>query len=185
MLVNGPMSTLWPAVVGGLIVLWIAVRKVLGIVQVEGPSMWPTLKNGDRVLALRYWPARWLRRGQIIVTRFPPHGQYQVFHPKAARGAVFIKRVAGLPGDTVVTHLTDLPDPLRSDAQLEHDSQGNRVWHIPPSHYFVRGDSLGHDSAIAGPIPFRYLRGIVLTKLPGRTDRDPARTILPDPPSDL
>lgn len=174
------MNGSWLIVLSGLLVMLIALRRVLCIVRVEGPSMMPTLSSGDRLLVLRLWPARWLRKRQIIVTGFPPFDAYHNRHAKSARGALFIKRIVGLPGDALITSLADLPDPLRPGAQVAHDERGQRTWHVPPNHYFVRGDSLGYDSAIAGPVPFSFLRGIVLLKLPGRVALDPNSTSAPN-----
>ena len=58
---------------------------------VDGPSMLPTLVNGERLMVdkitYRFRPPR---RGEIVVFRYPAN-------PKES----FIKRVIGVPGDTV------------------------------------------------------------------------------------
>jgi signal peptidase I len=72
------------AMVGG-------VRSSLLHVTVRGTSMLPTLRPDDRVLVLR-WPARWLRRGQIVLLRG--------YFGGAPRHLV-VKRVRGLAGDIV------------------------------------------------------------------------------------
>jgi len=153
-----------------LLLLLVVVRTALVVVRIENWSMAPTLEDGDRVLAWRYWPACWLRKGQVVLVWPWPS-------PSTSRQALgrlgftpFIKRVAGLPGDTLVTALTDLAEIHRSDVQQAHDSSGHRTWHIPPGHLFVRGDNPvgGNDSLTWGPIPFRSVVGVVLMRLPGK-----------------
>jgi hypothetical protein len=84
----------------------------------------------------------------------------------------FIKRIVGLPGDTLVTSLRELDDIHRARALGAHDPSGNRTWHIPQGYLFVRGDQPvgGWDSLSWGPIPFRSVLGIVIMKLPYRAE---------------
>lgn len=132
-------------------------RIALTVVTIQGQSMSPVLEESDRVLVWRFWPTRWLRHGHIVIVRqwgdegSPP----------------FIKRIVGLPGDTLVTSIDDLPEHLRPSLLAAHDTQGRRVWHIPPGHLFVRGDNRrgSVDSLSWGPIPFQRVDGIVLRKL--------------------
>ncbi len=134
-------------------------RTAFVVVTVQGQSMFPTLEEYDRVLVWRFWPARWLQRGQIVIVR-------QL--GKRAEGHLpFIKRIVGLPGDTIITSIDDLPGHLRLSLLAEHDTQGRRIWHIPPGYIFVRGDNrIGSvDSLSWGPIPFTRVGGIVLRKL--------------------
>lgn len=156
-------------------------RILFFLVSVDGQSMCPALNDGDRVLAFRHWPARWLRKGQIVVLRFKPTQWYPVHHSDDTK--LFIKRVVGLPGDiVVVTHPWELPEPERRANHPAHDVQGQSIWHIPPRHCFVRGDSPGFDSTIAGPVPFRAIRGIFLMKLTRKTLPRQRQAVSTDPP---
>jgi len=84
-------------------------------------------------------------------------------------GAKFVKRVVGLPGDMVVIHISELHESMWSSLQPKCDSEGNLVWHIPPGHYFVRGDApVGGDSITWGPVHLDSLVGVMLAKLPRR-----------------
>lgn len=129
------------------------------VVTVQGQSMLPTLDECDRVLVWRFWPARWLRRGQIVIIEHL--GQRLEGYPS------FIKRITGLPGDKIITSIYDLSDHVKPSQLAEYDSQGQRIWYIPPGHLFVQGDNrLGSvDSLSWGPVPFQQVGGVVLKKL--------------------
>jgi signal peptidase I len=99
-------------------------RLLLCIVTVSGPSMAPTLRSRDRVLVLRRWPTKWLQKGQIVIGDL---GQVLTAFeqmPLEARAkplsttSNFIKRVVGLPGDTVVIHISELLAQRGTYAQL-------------------------------------------------------------------
>jgi signal peptidase I len=137
-------------------------RLFLFLVEVEGQSMVPALLHGDRVLVLRFWPGRWLRRGQIVVTHYLVGGGRR--NPDGLSEQKYIKRITGLPGDTMIVESPNLP-PAQSGGFGPH------TWHVPPGHYFVQGDSWGLDSTIVGPLPFRALCGVVMMKLKSRESR--------------
>jgi signal peptidase I len=146
-----------------VVIFVLLARAFFFIVSVEGKSMLPTLAPGDRLLALRLWPARWLRRRQIVVTRYPQsHAQHA---PNALSEQKYIKRVTGLAGDTITIELPDVKPLLMPDYPPQP-----RNWHIPPGHYFVQSDSWGLDSTTLGPIPFRALCGVALVKLRRRPE---------------
>jgi signal peptidase I len=149
-----------------LLIMVVFIRIALVVVTVQSFSMSPTLKHGDRVLVFRYWPASWLRKGHIVIVQPPSPDMRYLTKP-----VPFIKRVIGLPGDTLVTYLSQLNDHYRAPLLSAHDEEGKRIWHVPPGHLFVRGDYVlgGSDSLTWGPIPFRSVLGIVLMKL----SRDP------------
>lgn len=149
------------------LVLLIAVGMSLGLaralfflVQVEGKSMSPTLTSGDLVLACRCRLTRWLCKGRLVVWQ-PPPGLPHSIVPELMRGELLIKRITGLPGDTVVTS----SEPAFPDKPAEA-----RVWQVPPNHYFVQGELLGLDSRIIGPIPIESIRGLVLIRLKRGSD---------------
>lgn len=62
--------------------------QVLGNDKVSGDSMQPTLQGNDRLLSLRHTA---ITRNRIVVIKAPD----------APAGTLYIKRVIGLPGDTV------------------------------------------------------------------------------------
>ncbi len=146
----------------------VGLRAALLVVTVQSTSMVPALHHGDRVLVWRYWPQRWLRRGHIVLV-WPWLGPTQGSHALDTQVFIpFIKRIVGLPGDYLVTTLTDLAEHYRSREHAAHDAQGHRVWWVQADHIFVCGDAPlgGLDSLTWGPIPARCVLGLVLLRLP-------------------
>ena len=68
------------------------------IVTVRGSSMAPSLLPGDRVLVLRRWATRRLKRGDVVVAR--------VSLPPGER--LLIKRIGALGGDRAVSQNREL-----------------------------------------------------------------------------
>jgi len=93
-----------------LLIALIVTTYVFTTVQVVGNSMYPTLKNGERVFVPKYrmWMVRlgldeW-RRGEIAIIKPPPDAPNAVA-PFPVLGfkfrPFFIKRIVALPGDRV------------------------------------------------------------------------------------
>ncbi len=139
--------------------------------------MYPSLQDGDRILILRHWPTAWLRKGQIVVGSLS-----QLNKPRKFPGSLenteklFVKRIASLAGETIISHISELPEHLRSDQNLFYDSRGCRVWLIPPRHIFVLGDNTlySHDSRLWDPVPVHTLLGIAIMKLPYKVTKQSA-----------
>ena len=77
-------------------------------------------------------------RTDIVVFRTPPKAEQ-----KCGAGGTFIKRLIGLPGETVTEHSgTVLIDgtPLKESYVKFPDSQSG-TWHVPPGQYFFMGDN--------------------------------------------
>ncbi|NUQ84740.1 MAG: signal peptidase I [Anaerolineales bacterium] len=149
-----------------IFVLLIVARTFFFLIQVEGWSMSPTYLPGDRLLALRYFPRRWLSRGRIVVWKLPS-GLPMSSMANTMRTQLYIKRVVGLPGDEVIAPVVKLPEAGEAAEQMV-DGQELRTWHIPAGHCFVKGDSPGFDSTMFGPLPLHALKGIILIRLPRR-----------------
>lgn len=83
----------------------------------------------------------------------------------------FIKRVIGLPGDTVCIPISTLHENLRPLISSRYSENGNLMWKIPENHCFLRGDGLcSIDSLLLGPIPLSAITGIAVLKLPRHSD---------------
>ncbi len=150
----------------GFVLIVFLVRISFVVVTVESQSMTPALKHGDRVLVWRYWPAKWLRKHHIVLVWPSEHRNGS----KPFGVIPFIKRVVGLPGDVVTTHIDELHNLHKNKTLIQamYDDNGMRIWYVPKDHFFVRGDHPigGFDSLTWGPIPFSSLLGIVIMRLP-------------------
>lgn len=170
------MSNYWSPLVTGLLASGISlfgclvfVRHMLVLVEIEGDSMNPTLCRGDRIVAIRHWPTKLLNRGAIVLVYPWPRDSLS---KNGVFGATpYIKRIIGLPGDQLITHLDEVTIPLRERVQMYHDKDGNREWIIPPEHIFVKGDLYegGFDSLEWGPVPFSSVLGHMVLKLTPKT----------------
>lgn len=169
------LSWVIPIVIGLLIALGIRIYFV-EMVNVDGPSMEPTLVNNEKVLALKR-PA--LHRGSVVV--FDANG----VDPEVSVKKVYVKRIIGLPGDRVESHggqlyvngkvvNQDFLSPqetsqgtgewdLKSLANQHHWVRYNNAVTVPKDTYFVLGDhrSVSNDSRYFGLVPRRKIIGTV------------------------
>lgn len=127
--------------------LFIAVNLVTARIRVEGSSMEPSLHDGEFVVVNRL-AYRWNAptRGDIIVFNFPLDPQRR-----------FIKRVIGLPGDTVSAHSNHIyvnGIPL-SEPYLAAGPMYTGQWLVGVNEVFVLGDNRNNssDSQNWGPLP--------------------------------
>jgi signal peptidase I len=150
-------------------------RCFLLVVTVENRSMAPTLEAGDRVLMIRHWPTRWLRKGQIVLIE-PGFGT--AIGPTLLAATPYIKRIVALGGETFTISNTDITIHNYScNHKIDH-AQNQQVWHIPAGHLFVQGDSAQSvDSRIWGPLPLQSIRGVTLMKLPHKASVHPPQRI--------
>lgn len=169
------------------------------IATVWGSSMHPTLTEGDRLLSLNLLPRLWLRQGQIVIgdlkhlesasspelfadidtiseldLTFENLSEAEIEDlPIEPDYSKFIKRIIGLPGDTVCIPLSSLHEFMQTALRSRCDADGNLVWTVPENHCFVRGDGLiSMDSLTVGPIPLSAITGIAVLKLPRHSDVD-------------
>ncbi|HSB72530.1 MAG TPA: signal peptidase I [Candidatus Methylomirabilis sp.] len=130
--------------------------------KIPSGSMLPTLQIGDHILVnkfLYYFSP--IKRGDIIVFKFPQDESRD-----------FIKRVIGLPGETLETkgrqvliNGTPLSEPYAVFADgplsrgLEREHVGPLV--IPPDHLFVMGDNRDRsmDSRVWGLLDVHKVKG--------------------------
>ena len=141
---------------------------VLSFARIRGTSMMPTLKNGSWAfvwrLPFRFSPPR---RGDVVICRFP--GRRMKRFPFLRQ--TFVKRVIGLPGDTLdlvegVMYVNGQPleeaylDPART--------RFFRLRSRPPvtlgeDAYYLMGDNrdASNDSRAMGPIRRRDILGRV------------------------
>ena len=125
-------------------------------VKVEGTSMAPLLSDQERIFINKF------------VYRFEPieRGDVVVFWYPLDRSKSFIKRVVGLPGETVeirqgalYVDSKNIPEPY-VPAQYEDLSDFAPV-RVPKDSYFVMGDHRisSNDSRVFGPVESRFIYG--------------------------
>jgi signal peptidase I len=125
--------------------------------EIKGKSMFPTFENGQRVVVLKAFYE--IKREDIIV-----------FTSKEDPSKDLIKRVVGLPGETVriaggqvYINGVELPE-----AYAQHDDRDRRERplerRIPAGHYYVLGDNRpdSHDSRSFEEVPATNIKGKVL-----------------------
>lgn len=115
------------------VVLFVGINAVSARIRVDGSSMVPTLNDGQFVMVNRL----------AFKLGDPSHGDVVVFHYPRDPQQEYIKRIIGLPGDTVAInngHVyvngQQLIEPYIAAAPR---SQGE--WEIPDNHVFVLGDN--------------------------------------------
>ncbi|MEU4834044.1 signal peptidase I [Streptosporangium sp. NPDC023615] len=145
------MNAITLGVLGALVLppagTWLWVRRRLVVVTVEGPSMEPTLRDGDRVL-VRRTPLPRVRTGQLVVARRPS--------PAGDVPAVWlIKRVVAVRGEPV-------PPEVRP-AVGEAGEAGGRDVRVPAGCLVVMGDDRARsaDSRHWGYVTGEHLLGVV------------------------
>ncbi len=149
-----------------LIVLILAIYALVNLVSVrfivQGPSMQPTFQDGNFLIVSRV----------NYLFGEPEYGDIVVFHYPNGPEEDYIKRVIGLPGDTV-----EIRDTLVYVNGLQRDEPyinepchpqncPNRVWELGSDEYFVMGDNRNRssDSRSFGPVNRRFLVGEVIVR---------------------
>jgi len=125
-------------------------------VKVEGTSMTPLIKDQERIFINKFvYRFGSIERGDVVVFWYP-----------LDRTKSFIKRVIGLPGDTVeIRHGSvyvngkHLAEPYLPD-EMSHSGSLPTV-RVPQGEYFVMGDhrTSSNDSRIFGSVPGTFIYG--------------------------
>lgn len=157
-----------------LVVAFLSQAFVVKPYRIPSPSMVPTLDPGDRVLVARFF----------YHFRAPAHGDIAVFKYPLDTHVVFIKRVIGLPGDTLslkdghvyvngvrqseahVAKVNGQPSPTNPAPPIAGSTLSEpwsliRPYTVPSGAYFMMGDNRldSDDSRVWGPVPVRDLIG--------------------------
>lgn len=139
---------------------------VIQPVAVEGTSMLPQLHDGERLLVnkliyykspyLQSWGFPRVERGDVVVFWYPNDPDKS-----------FVKRVIGLPGETIevrngVIYVDgkQLNEPyLDSERNQAHDNKSPKK--VEPHYFYVVGDNRdnSYDSRIWGLVPEKYIYG--------------------------
>ena len=166
----------WIVTIAGAILIVLLIKAfVVNPYRIPSSSMEPTLhcarpgtgceaNLSDRVLANRF----------IYHFRSPGRGEIIVFNTPKARAeaacnasGTFVKRLIGLPGDTVTYRRNVLSVNGRrvNEPYVKPGRQGGTqgTWHVPRGGYFFMGDNRREscDSRVWGPVPKKNIIGKV------------------------
>jgi signal peptidase I len=207
-----PLSRLpgpWRKIVDWTVTLAVAIGFVLAFqAEVAKPYRIPSSSMENTLHCAR--PASGCRSSvsdRVLVNRLaydfgnPQRGQIVVFTAPAKAnlcnrgdgGTTFVKRLIGLPGETVrednhgsiwirepgATTWTKLPEPyLTRSARLGDTTYFDHTWHVPQGKYFMLGDNRPSScdsrrwgavprSSLVGPVMFTYWPPTRLSYHPG------------------
>ena len=135
------------------VVLFLGINAVSARVRVDGFSMIPTLQDGEFVLVskLNYQFGK-VERGDIIVFHFPMDPEQEL-----------IKRVIGLPGDTIGVQngKVSVNGQVLDEPYIAATPAYSGEWQVPDDQLFVLGDNRNDssDSHSWGFLPFEKVVG--------------------------
>ena len=152
------ISALVVAVVVGILLTQFVIVSAV----VATGSMQDTIQPGDRIIG---WRLNYLfsdpQRGDVVIFKYPDD-----------ETQLFVKRVIGLPGETVeivdgVTYINGTP--LEEDYIKEEPLEDSGPFTVPEDSYFMMGDNRNHsadsrfwnntyvkENKILGKVLFRY-----------------------------
>jgi signal peptidase I len=135
------------------VVLFLGINAVSARVRVDGYSMIPTLKDGEFVLVSKLnYKFGTAERGDIIVFHFPMDPEQEL-----------IKRVIGLPGDTIGVQngKVSVNGQVLNEPYIAATPAYSGDWTVPDGHLFVLGDNRNDssDSHSWGFLPFEKVVG--------------------------
>jgi signal peptidase I len=135
------------------VVLYFGINAVSARVRVDGFSMNPTLQNGEYILVNRLaYVTGHPSRGDIIVFRLPQDEQQDL-----------IKRIIGLPGDTIDVNggIVKINGAVLNEPYIAQAPLYNGEWTVPDGALFVLGDNRNdsRDSHQWGLLPMDHIIG--------------------------
>ncbi|WP_288986020.1 signal peptidase I [uncultured Pseudoalteromonas sp.] len=159
--------------------------------NIPSDSMNPTYKTGDKVLVEKfaYGIHEPLFHKRLVKLSSPNRDDVVVFRLPDNPGMNYIKRVVGIPGDTVTYQnkklvirdkhneeiilsggyqvLADQNKPSKIDSYYIQENMAKGEWLVPEGHYFLIGDNRDNsqDSRFWGFVPGQNLVGHALIKV--------------------
>lgn len=120
------------------IIIFSIINFATGRFQVRGSSMQPTLDNGQYLLIgkLTYW------------IKPPERGDIIVFHPPTNPREDYIKRIIGLPGETIEIKRGQIwaDGILLEEPYITRQGNYSGAWQLGDDEYFVLGDNRNNSS---------------------------------------
>src|SRR3989338_6185533 len=132
---------------------------------VSGNSMYPTFHNGEYLIVneLAKYVGEY-ERGDVVILRYP-----------VDPSKYFIKRIVGLPGETVAIAdgIVSITSPERvsplilSEPYVKNTKPDNSSRTLSNDEYYVMGDNRAQssDSRVWGPVPKKLMDGKALVRL--------------------
>ena len=146
-------------------VLALCVRAFVGgVTTVQGQSMYPTLENGDVLVVNKL----------VSYTGHYHRADIIIFHPPDASNDLYVKRIIGMPGETVrlENQKIYINDQWLREFYLDEpptDPYGQVEWQLGEDEYFVLGDNRepgrSNDSRVFGPISASSIIGVAVFRL--------------------
>ncbi len=136
------------------LLIFLVIHFVIQTYHVDGPSMEPGLTSNHYVLVNKV----------AYLFRAPERGDVIVFHYPLDTRTDYIKRVIGLPGDTIQVDNTHVwvNGTLLNEPYISAPSNPKATeWKIPANSFFVLGDNrpVSDDSRWWGFVPRSYIVG--------------------------
>ncbi len=146
------------------LLIFLGLQFSMGNYRVEGSSMFPTLEEGEYVIVNKLV---YIRRppmlpfleseGGSYLFHGPRRGEVVIFESPDNPDRDFVKRVIGLPGDTVEIErgqvlVNDVP---LDESYVTQPDRGSYRTTVPDGSYFVLGDNrnVSNDSRDWGAVP--------------------------------
>lgn len=132
-------------------------RFILGSAIVVGPSMSPTVSDGDLAVFNKFsYHFKTPKRGDILMFHYPSNPRQ-----------LFIKRAIAVPGDTIEIKEGQVfvNGQLQNETYIQEPTRGSYPLHkMPEGHIFVMGDNRNKskDSRFRGFVPFDLIIGKVV-----------------------
>jgi len=139
------------------LLIFAVIRFAVQNYLVDGISMQPSLKSNEYVLVNK----------MAYIFHGPERGDIIVFHWPLDTSKDLIKRVIGLPGDTILINSTSVSvNGVRLNEPYLPLIKGPanpiaKVWKVEPNQYFVMGDNRQYsdDSRSWGLVPKNFIVG--------------------------
>lgn len=139
------------------LILFLAINSISARIRIESISMQPTLYAGNFVIVNKLsYKFDQPTRGDIVVFRYPPDPDREPY----------IKRVIGLPGDTVEVKFGEVyvDGFVIEEPYISEKPNYNGSWIVPKNSIFVLGDNRNRssDSHSWGMVPIDNIIGKAL-----------------------
>lgn len=161
------------AILIALVLAFIIRSFIVQAFKIPSGSMIPTLLVGDHILVNKFifGPQIPFTKLRVFTLQRPKRGEVVVFLEPTERKKDFIKRVIGMPGETleVINRRVHINGrPLEEDPHAYYESSryvrgldNYGPVRIPEDCYFMMGDNRENssDSRVWGPVPFELMKG--------------------------